>query len=538
MEGQGASDAASRGSSTVSTTFLQCAANQSHPFPANGNGIESSNDDSCTAPEADGQKPVRIESPQKSLNDPLADILIRARLSRSIATLKEMSTSEKELKLSLYFHISNPFTRLTKYRQFPLKFAVHLVKSFCILTQVILFINSPSGMQSAFKSEAQKVFSALLVHPDVLSSTGGRLAPSTVYTAYRIQEVKAALDFAGFRFGNFTSIAQGHQYARDSNGSPLPIEVALTEYASDKLDIAEKSYVFNAQKNTKTGIGIVEQLNNLCADNCLERFLTLDVTFRANDIRVKQPTLVQCYNVTSRAMGIFYHDQLHIQLHWKERLILFEYWHAINIFSDLCTVIGTVLVIHIDQNFDCAQNLSYDAEGVRILLGIGIILQAVVILRYVSYFSQFNVLSRALEIAFPRLFKRSCVASSLLQFSSIDETFYTLFTVLNGDDLYNTFVGFKMAENAPVYIFSQAYLTTFMALFIYAILNLFVSLIVEAREDSQNIHPLMKNEVRRFVYSGPLTAEGVALRDLGLVQQNMYVKPEVILRRDANGRDN
>ena len=56
-----------------------------------------------------------------------------------------------------------------------------------------------------------------------------------------------------------------------------------------------------------------------------------------------------------QAMGIFYHDQLHIQLHWKERLILFEYWHAINIFSDLCTVIGTVLVIHIDQNFDCAQ---------------------------------------------------------------------------------------------------------------------------------------------------------------------------------------
>ena len=54
-------------------------------------------------------------------------------------------------------------------------------------------------MQSAFKSETQKVFSSLLVHPKVLSATGGRLAPSTEYTAYRIQEVKAALDFAGFR---------------------------------------------------------------------------------------------------------------------------------------------------------------------------------------------------------------------------------------------------------------------------------------------------------------------------------------------------
>ena len=57
--------------------------------------------------------------------------------------------------------------------------------------------------------------------------------------------------------------------------------------------------------------------------------------------------------------------------------------------------------------------------------------------------------------------------------------------MLNGDDLYNTFVGFSITENAAVYIFSQAYFTAFMALFIYAILNLFVSLIVEAREDSQ-----------------------------------------------------
>lgn len=53
-----------------------------------------------------------------------------------------------------------------------------------------------------------------------------------------------------FQFRNFTSIAQGYHFARDSNGSPLPIEVALTEYASDKLDIAKKSYVFNAQTNT------------------------------------------------------------------------------------------------------------------------------------------------------------------------------------------------------------------------------------------------------------------------------------------------
>ena len=56
-----------------------------------------------------------------------------------------------------------------------------------------------------------------------------------------------------------------------------------------------------------------------------------------------------------QAMGIFYRDQLRVELSWKEQLVLFEYWHAINILSDLCTAIGTVLVIRLDRNYDCDQ---------------------------------------------------------------------------------------------------------------------------------------------------------------------------------------
>lgn len=559
---------------------------------------------------------------------------VKGRLPRPIASVEEMSTNEKELKLSLFYHISNPFTRLKIYRVFPLKFAVHLIKTLCIVTQAILFIQSPSGMQSVFQSEVQKVVSSLFVQPDVLASVTGKspLAPSTVYTAYRIQDVKAALDFAGFRFGNLSRIAQGYEYAKNSEGFPLPIEVTLTAYASDKLDAAKKSYVLNVEKNSSSffldpeaGIGIVDQLNGQCADNCIERFLTLDLTFRANDIRIMQPTQVQCYNVTSKlqfvasngrllhtytvkadlkcmdcvnyiqaintsgdfhiilgfrvtlgfivlaicitsfyltikalmtsyklakAMGTFYREQLHKNLSWKERMILFEYWHAINILSDLCTVVGTALVIRFDQNYNCSQDIPYDSEGVRILLGIGIVLQAGVIIRYVSYFPKFNVLSRTLEIAFPRLLKYVIFVTILFtafmfcgwvvlspfhyKFSSFYESFYTLFTMMNGDDLYNTFVGFNIAESTLVYIFSQAYFTSFMALFIYAILNLFVSLVVEAREDSQNINPLLKNEVRRFLFSGSLTEGGVALRDLGLVQQDVFVEPDVILQSKAN----
>ena len=56
-----------------------------------------------------------------------------------------------------------------------------------------------------------------------------------------------------------------------------------------------------------------------------------------------------------QAMGIFYHDQLHIELSWKDQVILFEYWHVVNILSDLCTILGTILVIYFDQNFNCTE---------------------------------------------------------------------------------------------------------------------------------------------------------------------------------------
>ena len=41
----------------------------------------------------------------------------------------------------------------------------------------------------------------------------------------------------------------GNQFAKYSNGTPLPIDVAITEYVGDKLDVATRTYMFNAARN-------------------------------------------------------------------------------------------------------------------------------------------------------------------------------------------------------------------------------------------------------------------------------------------------
>eukprot|EP00731_Ephydatia_muelleri_P026750 Em0018g850a len=127
---------------------------------------------------------------------------------------------------------------------------------------------------------------------------------------------------------------------------------------------------------------------------------------------------------------------------------LFQYWHLINIGSDLAIFPATLLKVAYSLNYGCDTLSSSAVESVRVLLGIGVVLQSAVILRYTSYFQQFNALSSALNIAFPRLLKfLACVGVLYLafmlcgwvalgpfhyKFSSYDVSFYTLFSMLNG----------------------------------------------------------------------------------------------------------
>ena len=71
-----------------------------------------------------------------------------------------------------------------------------------------------------------------------------------------------------------------------------------------------------------------------------------------------------------------------------------------------------------------------------------------------------------------------CVGTkfSLFQFRSFILSSECLFSLINGDDMFNTYT---MASNSPesVFVFSKIYLYVFVALFIYVVLSVFISLI-------------------------------------------------------------
>ena len=69
----------------------------------------------------------------------------------------------------------------------------------------------------------------------------------------------------------------------------------------------------------------------------------------------------------------------------------------------------------------------------------------------------------------------------MLQFRTPSIASECLFSLVNGDDMYNTFIMMSDVSQAA-WIFSKIYLYIFIALFIYVVLSVFISLISDTYE--------------------------------------------------------
>eukprot|EP00731_Ephydatia_muelleri_P026758 Em0018g858a len=497
------------------------------------------------------QNGTQIQERQPSPTMPMAEegdieakesTIKRLKKLRSSANLYQMSSNELELKANLYYHISNPIKRWKTDRSPPFMLILQVAKTICIVVQVILFMNSSVNRQSFELADAKNLFECLLLNQ--CSATIG-----DVYQAYSIQDVKNIITSSTAQYSNLlNSTVYGFDCARTSDGALQPIEVTLTQYAM--LNLTAIPYMLDTTYKTVTfqldpTYDVIEQLTNYSEDPLYARFVQLDITYYFSTIQIMDSALVQCYTVKTTAMGAFYKNQLSIDLSWKERLPIFSRGHIFNVLGDLVTITGTIIKINLDYDPCLLTSVANDQiSSTRILLGISILLEAAVILRFISYFKQFNAVHRALSIALPKLGKYIFCALILFlafmmcgwlvlspfhyKFANFGASFQALYTMMHGDDLFLTYQGIGYSDDPEAYIFSQFFFTIFLMLFIYAMLNLMISLIMESYEESQDEEIALKNEVRRFVYSGPLTPGGVALKDFTAVKK--YVEPDVVRR--------
>lgn len=242
----------------------------------------------------------------------------------------------------------------------------------------------------------------------------------------------------------------------------------------------------------------------------------------------------------AKAMREFYKKKLEKDLKWTQIIRpLFSLWLSFTLLANVLLIIGSLLRITLEFN---ASSFSFRSASVRILLGTAALIEMSTILRYISFFNQLNALPRTLSYVLPDLLKFLLCTGVLFfafsicgfvifgpyneRFSDIFQSFQSLFVLTNGDDIYPMFRSFDDSDNNAVKAYGQVFIYVFTALFVYAVLNLFTSLIIRAHEESKTINRAIIDEVRRFIYSGKLTKGGGALKEI--MNVNKIVDSEVV----------
>ncbi|XP_041790960.1 mucolipin-2 [Chelmon rostratus] len=170
-------------------------------------------------------------------------------------------------------------------------------------------------------------------------------------------------------------------------------------------------------------------------------------------------------------------------------------WYVLVIVSDLLAIVGSILKMEIQ-----AKSLtSYDVCS--IFLGTSTLMVWVGVIRYLGYFQKYNVLILTMKAAFPKVLRFCCCAGMIYlgytfcgwivlgpyheKFEGLSLVAECLFSLVNGDDMFTTFAQLK-DKNTLVWLFSRAYLYSFISLFIYMVLSLFIALITDAYETIKN----------------------------------------------------
>ena len=164
----------------------------------------------------------------------------------------------------------------------------------------------------------------------------------------------------------------------------------------------------------------------------------------------------------------------------------FSVWFVLTMISTACLFFVSF------SNFINVKSHSPTEDVYKMLSGSGCALIWFSLLRYFEHNRGFYILVATLKRGVPRVarfmvgvmpmmlgyafFGMVCFGSFSDRFESFSAAMITLFAVLNGDVIRETFL--NLADKSP-YV-SQIYMYTFICLFIYVVLNVFIAIIEEA----------------------------------------------------------
>lgn len=176
---------------------------------------------------------------------------------------------------------------------------------------------------------------------------------------------------------------------------------------------------------------------------------------------------------------------------WLVKLKFFSPWVVTCIVGDICIIIACF-----SQLFSSGLGTKSDVDyTVKLLLGTGGLLTWLTLTRYLEVNKSYALFLKTLSNGMPNvgrfafqgllIFIGYSLCGMLLfsthsaRFLDFDESMVTLFSIINGDDLQNTFRAIVVSPDINI-VLSNIYLYTFLFLYIYAVSKIAIAIIEDA----------------------------------------------------------
>lgn len=189
-----------------------------------------------------------------------------------------------------------------------------------------------------------------------------------------------------------------------------------------------------------------------------------------------------------------------------DQMNFLDLWIVMMAANDLLIIGGSIMKLMWERHWGSSSRseMDLDFSGTSLLLGVGNLLVWMGLLRYLSFFRQYNVLILTLKRALPHvlrfmlctllLYGGFCFCGWLvlgpyhMKFRELSTTSECLFSLLNGDDMFATFAVLDPKGQNVIWWFSRVYLYSFICLFIYVVISLFISIIMDSYETIKEYH--------------------------------------------------
>ncbi|KAI1294959.1 Mucolipin-3 [Halotydeus destructor] len=211
----------------------------------------------------------------------------------------------------------------------------------------------------------------------------------------------------------------------------------------------------------------------------------------------------------------FFQNNFGRELSYEDQLEFIDFWLVMMVVNDVFIISGSVLKIQLEQRVMEPKHYNICS----LLLGVGNLLVWCGLLRYLGFFSKYNVLILTLRRSFPHvcrfmlctllMYSGFCFCGWVIlgpyhvKFKTLSRTSECLFALLNGDDMFATFA--ITEGDDTIWWFSRIYLYLFIALFIYVVLSLFIAIIMDSYDTIKEFYeqgfPL--SDMKRFIAECP-----------------------------------